>query len=758
MNDSSDGHQQDEQNSRILKIPKRNATFTKKAALKKIIFTKKYNEFSNIVEDLANKINKLTTHAYQFLKCWILKKYHDKQNLPEINKTTLKLIFKVLIDCPIQKGKKLTGKKLELYNELSKFYDSVYGSTYSPFDVEKKIKIINSHQIVSYIITDMLTNIENNIRMHFFNYIKAFVNSSFKIDESDENIPKSIIYEQKQQLKKELYLVKIDFINNTLESDPKYHNWINSNRNKILPTKHKKTYEDDLDFYPQKYLKYMIYINIHLEQNGHKMYKVLPLRSESMIKYIPIDTQILINYFINDNRKDKYSQNISKYADELWKRFLKEKFMKKLNYKFNHLIYTDGIGVSINFVTNELYEKNITKFKDMNKGRTKKIANCKDMTDEEKEKYNEEFEANKKIKKDADKEVKKREKKISEGEYIKVMKREKTDEEKIKLQKEFPYLKDLTETQINKLKESNLVYVDPGKIRLYTMINDEGKVFKYSNREYMKRIKKDEYYKKLTKLRKKLNILENEKILSDYSSKTCNYFKFLMYVKVKNGVNCTSQEEYRNKIFRQYKWYSYIMKQRETSRLIKNIKETYGENCKLIMGDWCISKQMKHSVSTPMIGLKRKINKELEIINLDEFNTSKLNYITSEETKNLELFVYVPKRDEKKKIMRDENNKILKELVFKKIHSVLTYQMEPNRIGCINRDINSVKNMKKIVLHWFEHKERPIEYRRGNKVKLVKKVKEIVKKKKQVKRLPKKLSPQSLQAPPDVLNGRHVRF
>jgi len=63
------------------------------------------------------------------------------------------------------------------------------------------------------------------------------------------------------------------------------------------------------------------------------------------------------------------------------------------------------------------------------------------------------------------------------------------------------------------------------------------------------------------------------------------------------------------------------MKQKEIDRFINSIKYTYGDNCKLIMCDWNPSKQMKNYVSTQMIGLKREIRKQIEIININEYNT-----------------------------------------------------------------------------------------------------------------------------------------
>jgi hypothetical protein len=101
---------------------------------------------------------------------------------------------------------------------------------------------------------------------------------------------------------------------------------------------------------------------------------------------------------------------------------------------------------------------------------------------------------------------------------------------------------------------------------------------------------------------------------------------------------------------------------------------------------------MRNFISTPMIGIKHKVKEKFIVYNLDEFRTSCLNHKTEELCDN----IYLP--DKKKKL--------------RKIHAVLTFQMENKRYGCINRDWNSVKNMKKIVDYWFINKERPMKYRR----------------------------------------------
>jgi hypothetical protein len=113
----------------------------------------------------------------------------------------------------------------------------------------------------------------------------------------------------------------------------------------------------------------------------------------------------------------------------------------------------------------------------------------------------------------------------------------------------------------------------------------------------------------------------------------------------------------------------------------------------LIYGDWSIGKQMRYMLSTPNIGLKRKLGEYFTIYSIDEYRTSLLNYKTEEVSENL----YLP----------DKNG------VVRKMHSILTYQMENKRTGCINRDKNSVNNMAKITEHFLEYKEIPEKYRRG---------------------------------------------
>lgn len=716
----------------ILKVPKLSDSCVVKTSLKKIIreivsvkHKKKVKNKNGDVEgeviirtleeinNIVNNSNKVVIQTYFFLKSWILKKYEKVEPIPKITDEVIRLIFKLLTITKV--SKKITDPyHLELYADMEDFYNERYVQIMQ----QPKVECSNYAQVFHYISTDIVTNIENNIKMHFFDYVKCFVNGMCCIDYND-NLTKEQNRTIQKELKKELYKVKKDILFKTKKSKAKYHDFIDFVINDVLQMQDVAVNKlwKDLPTNPQKYLSSMIFMNRILENKGRKTFNVLPLRTSCIPKYIPIDTTVIIQLLMKKvfGSSDCLKNRIEK-ADAIWNLFfdLEDKVFKRNKYKFAHFIYTDGYAVSILFETDNWEQNRINKQANINK---KKLINKEARKGKSKEwidKHKEEEKKNKLLKEE---EFEKRQMEAKEKQkeaYNKLSKEDKeklkqeklekldTEEKKIAAQDEFPYLQDLTPDQINNLKQSKLVYIDPGKIRYYTMIDDDDNVLKYSNAEYIKRTKRKEYNDKLKRLRVSEGITVLENFLSNFNSKSCNFEKFTDYVSNKNNINNALLEAYKNMTFRKMRWYSYIMKQREIERLTNLIGKTYGKNCKLIMGDWCQSKQMKNFVPTPMIGLKRKLRKKFEIINLDEYNTSKLGYITEMETQNIRLPIKVPIKDENNKIMRDRNGKILTELLRKKIHSILVYPIYYGRMGCINRDINSVKNMRKIVNHWFD--------------------------------------------------------
>lgn len=176
---------------------------TVKCPLKSII---KDDANISIVFDAMMRTHKLVIHTYQFIRLWILDKYHTNKDIPNIDADLIRMVFKALT--LESSGPKPKGTNLSLYNEFIEFYES----TYKNLGYETKIDGKNLSQILGYMSVDMLTNIENNIRMHLIKYVKRFVNSSFKIQNNKivEDTEKGKKTETRKQLNKDLYEIKED--------------------------------------------------------------------------------------------------------------------------------------------------------------------------------------------------------------------------------------------------------------------------------------------------------------------------------------------------------------------------------------------------------------------------------------------------------------------------------------------------------------------------------------------------------------------
>jgi len=270
-------------NFSILANSNSNNTIVVKTSIDKIILS---NDFKLKLEDAADRCNKLIIQLYLFLRCWLLDYYEKNIELPKITTDVIKMAFKVLSKSSKLAGPKIKNDNAEIYNTLLEFYNKVYSEL--GYKNEDKIDSIHLSQILAYLQVDIVTNIENNVKVNFISYIKCYVNGMFqyKFDEIYNKYESKERTKYKKTLRKELSVVKNDLINNTLLSNEKYHEWIKNERINILPNDYKISYYYDIHKNPQKYLKYMIYMNIQLEKINRKQFQFFPLRKECTIKYI----------------------------------------------------------------------------------------------------------------------------------------------------------------------------------------------------------------------------------------------------------------------------------------------------------------------------------------------------------------------------------------------------------------------------------------------------------------------------------------
>jgi len=668
-----------------------------------------------IIFDAVNRTNQIVIHVYMFIRLYLLDKYNGGKQIPNIDRDFMAAAIRT-ISAVKKAGPPVKGENLKLTNKLKEFYDS----TYKHLGYKNKIDGTNLSHILDTVETDIITNIENNIKLNFFKYVKQFVNVFFKSKFKDmiEKADKKDKVDLKKVLDKDLSEIKQDLINNTSISNPKYHKWIKKHRSNVFPNEYKNSYEFDIIHYPQKYLKNMIYMCIEIEKKGGKSFQFFPMRSEAVPKYIPIDTGALIDLFIEKD-KNEFNNNISKYKDPLWDNFFQtcNPIFNQKQYTFDHRILTDGFTVSIQMINRDMIddvqqEKDNRKIARQNAKKENKNLTQKEIDKRRKQKAQDKKDKLMKIKLEEkmEKDRKKLEyNNLSKDEQKKIRERLAKEEEIKKIMRyiEFPYLEELNESEyLNLMVKDHWVVCDPGKRFLVYMKSKDGRYLRYSNAQHLRKTKRIKYRILIQNYKNKNDITEIEKELTNYNSKSCIYETFKSYVKKKNAINKKLLPKYEAKIFRQYKWYGFLNRKRAETDLIRKIKKTFGKKNgqapTIIYGDWSIGQQMKHMISTPNLSLKHKIGEHFKVYSIDEHRTSCLSSKSEEGQIEKTVNLYLP----------DPKNKE----VVRKMHSILTYKMSNKRIGCINRDKNAVNNMITITTQFLKDRSRPERFKRSVKL------------------------------------------
>ena len=127
------------------------------------------------INDAVIKANKIVIHTLQFLKLYCLHQYDTIQSLPVINKELVKSTMKILCNEKSQ-GKPPKPEIKALKEQLKTFYTEHYLPTtqHDPLDYTH----INT--VLDYLTEDILTMYENNIELHYVEYVERYVNVVWK--------------------------------------------------------------------------------------------------------------------------------------------------------------------------------------------------------------------------------------------------------------------------------------------------------------------------------------------------------------------------------------------------------------------------------------------------------------------------------------------------------------------------------------------------------------------------------------------------
>lgn len=725
---------------------------TIKCNIKSIL--KKNVNYSKIY-DCINRTNELTQIVYFFIKAYMLHKYENHEPLQNVNNNFIRTVF-IVVAKPSHGAK----SKNECYNDLIKFLDKFKKDiNYTPIDA-CSLSFIKNYEIIQ-----IETSFKNNLTKNFTKYIEQYVNESFNIptyqkvsmdtyqkftiDEKKKyNESKNKFFEDLKQFKKEHRLVKNDLLKGTLESDEKYHDWIKDIRKNIFPNCDKNSIIDDVKINPLKYLNASIIMNRHLEDNGKKLFQAIPMRTDMNKKYVTFDTSA-INDIFGEIKYDNELKKICSIGKKVWQKYFNLNGFKIKGYVFNDMFSTNGVSMSLSFIKSDDYVLKQEKHKRMTLSSTK----TKNMTEQERE----EHEKEKRLKQiECNKICQKRRdafKKLSKEEKEKIC----------KCRDNYTYIEDLIKdkTKLEHLKqqlnENKIVVCDPGKRSPLNMCNGIER-FEYSRGRRLYETKRLKYNTLRQHKFDKTIKSEYTDMLTKYNCKTTYYGNFIEYIKAK--INITKKidkntlSEYSN-YCNKLNWFYYINKKCHEDKLMNEIENKYGKDCTIVMGDWSRTEHIK-GISVPNNSMKTLLSNRFELLEIDEYNTSKIYYEDAkhyQECKNLTIrktreakkgkkskkknkYKKKHKKDIKKDIttterkpivlpketheillkMSHNNTKIREDVGIKiKLHSVLTYQMGNNRKGCINRDRNATKNMMIIVKSLLLSNERPIAFQRSNK-------------------------------------------
>ena len=157
----------------------------------------------DILQDAIYRTNKIVYHTYNFLKLYVLHLYNTEFFVPFVDEHLIRTIMNVVSIRNDNRGPKPNTETNEIIKKLTLFYKKYYIKTIDN-DIVSNDKL---SQILNYEATDIIKNINTNIKEHYTQHVNKLINVTFdwkrKIAKINNNT--KIDLETKKKLKSELY-------------------------------------------------------------------------------------------------------------------------------------------------------------------------------------------------------------------------------------------------------------------------------------------------------------------------------------------------------------------------------------------------------------------------------------------------------------------------------------------------------------------------------------------------------------------------
>ena len=586
------------------------------------------------------RCNKIVINTLMFMKLYLLDYFEKNNSLPVIDRLFVNSCMKIMCKETIN-GRPPKKEVRELKDKLSAFYNT----DFKPFIQEEALDYTHLNNVLEYLTISLITMYENNIKLHYIEYVERYINvvwkkkdiiRQIKEEYTDTTIQTNLINEFCRQLRK----LKLDIldVSNVYKSDEKYHSWIKEVKAYITPNKQKYQKDNlyyDLQCTPQDYLPCMIKMMKEVEKEGVMIYNIFPMRNDVILHSIKLDTTTLVHLLFTDKQGKKHHYltegNLKKNEDKIWGFFFRteRKCFNKPQYSFHHMIETDGVSSSILMLRIDMIGK--------------RIPNAKISLNTE--------------------------------QYI--------DE-----------LKDYSN-----IKNKKIVAIDPGMSDIIYCVDNDNKdanEFRYTQDSRRKECKIKKYSKLILQFKQeKLDgktIIQHETELSKLNRKTLNINAFKEYISAKSLLNHKVYPFYQRFIFRKLKLNAYINNKKNEQKMINKFKKVFGsqEDVIIAFGDWEQKQHMKYKEPTKGKGIRKLFRESgYKVYLVDEYRTSCMCSKCCEGKCEKFIIRKNPKPYKKANIL------VHGALICKKCNAVW------------NRDVNGATNIFRIVKNIIDKRERP---------------------------------------------------
>jgi len=537
------------------------------------------NEFMEKLHDACERNHRIVSLMYQLYNLHIRRFLEQKKDIPEIKHNDL---CQLLNACSRLENREEKNFKMddELRNTYIKEWKRLMKETNREYhQLPYRDGILTS--IKNYSIVRMETAIKNNIWMHFHKrhvkYLRLVLPLSKQIPRHQQKkfyvaLQNAILdCDNKMQDFKEFSLVESQMI----QQSSTVNQWFET-QYALFPTRaNNMSFEDHLKQNPHLYLRAMWTMLKKCEECGVKGFALLPQQHSFVTGSITLNTATLKSIASCANLPVKGD------SDEfIWNYVFGTKLLETKNKKFKYLLDTDGVSCSFH-----MHKPALSGKKKSEKNQRSNTCFLKD------------------------------------------------DEMRSKGMFDLPIFTNSEKRKAwVKEHESKFVGVDPGLHNLLyvTKAKHEKKEcltysFTRGFRDHQLLTKK--YQRKKEKWKQSdEKLMEMERQLSQSNSTCSSVNDYLAYLKLRWKFETPLFEFYSKQVYRKFRMDSFIKKQQSESQLCRNLKERFGNDVILCMGDWS-KDQTRHFrglAPMPQVGLRRRLARDFLVLNTRESYSSKL--------------------------------------------------------------------------------------------------------------------------------------